>query len=509
MSFFKTLKRAFGFGSDDEYEEYEVDDVAVDNNYNSSDEPETLSPQPPAKAAVDVENIDFPLTVFDSLLEVFNNAQPDFIKNCIDIEAQRKFLYDSLDGSFKEYIEGIKSRLRQEGDSRIAQDRETLQAEIGKLQSRCAAVEGKEEQWTQQRLSADRQKRALTDKVQELERRILELQAENEQYQLENKSLVNKVKASGVRENDLVEMRGQMDAMRQQLEKSKSENSNTELQEENTRLISALERVEAELKEKQNDIQDLNRRITSMNVSSAMREAEVASLKKEVEKEVKERESKEELFKTRMSMSDNMINDLRNRLAQSRHEMEEHVNANNEINERYRSTLEELEACREELKEANDNLEIAADVQDKIEQCEAIINRRNERISALKAEKESMTDQIARLEKENETLKTTIERNLHDRAASETELRNEIEALKRVSEEAAATTPVNDKTRRRKKAPKISAIDESLNDTEWLIATPPEGVVAKATGVSSDSDFGYQEPQRKSAPDNSAQMSLF
>ena len=141
------------------------------------------------------------------------------------------------------------------------------------------------------------------------------------------------------------------------------------------------------------------------------------------------------------------------------------------------------------MKEANDNLEIAADVQDKIEQCEAIINKRNERISALKAEKESMTDQIARLEKENETLKTTIERNLHDRAASETELRNEIEALKRVSEEAAATTPVNDKTRRRKKAPKISAIDESLNDTEWLIATPPEGVVAKATGVSSDSDF--------------------
>ena len=225
MSFFKTLKRAFGFGSDDEYEEYEVDDVAVDNNYNSSDEPETLSPQPPAKADVDVENIDFPLTVFDSLLEVFNNAQPDFIKNCIDIEAQRKYLYDSLDGSFKEYIEGIKSRLRQEGDSRIAQDRETLQAEIGKLQSRCAAVEGKEEQWTQQRLSADRQKRALADKVQELERRILELQAENEQYQLENKSLVNKVKASGVRDNDLVEMRGQMDAMRQQLEKSKSENS--------------------------------------------------------------------------------------------------------------------------------------------------------------------------------------------------------------------------------------------------------------------------------------------
>ena len=80
MSFFKTLKRAFGFGSDDEYEEYEVDDVAVDNNYNSSDEPETLSPQPPAKVVVDVENIDFPLTAFDGLSKESSHA---FVRKAI------------------------------------------------------------------------------------------------------------------------------------------------------------------------------------------------------------------------------------------------------------------------------------------------------------------------------------------------------------------------------------------------------------------------------------------
>ena len=57
--------------------------------------------------------------------------------------------------------------------------------------------------------------------------------------------------------------------------------------------------------------------------------------------------------------------------------------------------------------------------------------------------------------------------------------------------------------------PKISAIDETLDSTEWLIATPPKGMVAKTTGIASDADFGYQEPPRKPTPDNAAQMSLF
>ena len=57
---------------------------------------------------------------------------------------------------------------------------------------------------------------------------------------------------------------------------------------------------------------------------------------------------------------------------------------------------------------------------------------------------------------------------------------------------------------------KISAIDESIEDTDWLIATPPPPSKRKKEQADEDKpEFGYKEPARKSAPDNPAQMSLW
>ena len=56
-----------------------------------------------------------------------------------------------------------------------------------------------------QQLSAERQKRALTDKVRELEKQLADISAENEQYILENKSLVNKLRVTQVLGNEQTE----------------------------------------------------------------------------------------------------------------------------------------------------------------------------------------------------------------------------------------------------------------------------------------------------------------
>jgi hypothetical protein len=76
-------------------------------------------------------------------------------------------------------------------------------------------------------------------------------------------------------------------------------------------------------------------------------------------------------------------------------------------------------------------------------------------------------------------------------------------------EQPAAAAPRKRRRRPKKDLPRISAIDESMDSTEWLVSTPPEGVNMKVSTVS-DAEFGYQAPPRKPQPPvNDAQMVLF
>ena len=123
---------------------------------------------------------------------------------------------------------------------------------------------------------------------------------------------------------------------------------------------------------------------------------------------------------------------------------------------------------------------------------------------------------IADLEADSVSLKKTIENNLYKQVESEKQLRKELEELK--SQKSVGLTPIShlddDETvaaieTKNKKKVKISAIDESLDDTDWLVSTPPPGTVTRPTPATTDEDFGYQSPSRKQTPENDAQMSLF
>ena len=64
-------------------------------------------------------------------------------------------------------------------------------------------------------------------------------------------------------------------------------------------------------------------------------------------------------------------------------------------------------------------------------------------------------------------------------------------------------------SRTRKKKPSISAIDDSIENADWLVAVPATKS-KKPVPPRDDADFGYREPERKAAPpDNPAQMSLW
>ena len=54
---------------------------------------------------------------------------------------------------------------------------------------------------------------------------------------------------------------------------------------------------------------------------------------------------------------------------------------------------------------------------------------------------------------------------------------------------------------------RISAIDESIEDTDWLVAAPPDP--KKKAEPEDDADFGYKAPSKKTQPDAPGQMLLF
>ncbi|MCM1405649.1 MAG: hypothetical protein NC210_04425, partial [[Clostridium] fimetarium] len=79
---------------------------------------------------------------------------------------------------------------------------------------------------------------------------------------------------------------------------------------------------------------------------------------------------------------------------------------------------------------------------------------------------------------------------------------------------ASDEAPKPRRGRGRKKSadkPKISAIDETLDSTNWLIATPPASRKAKAEAdaAAAANEFGYQEPTRRQPPESPAQMLLW
>lgn len=441
MSFFSALAHAFGFGGDDG-----IDDNAPSALVTPYHKPEPLqesepsanTPEESPAAASLPSSADeapaFPLTFFDGILEVFNNAQPDFIKACLDREAQRRYLYDTLGASFSAFLAERRNDMQHECESRLGQVHSHLREEIASLKEQLKNAEDKVSKAGDKVLSGDRRQRALNDKVKEMDLRIRELEAEREQYELENKSLLNKLKVAEVLEAD--------------------------------RAAAAEDAASSE---------EVNSLRTKANQANFI----ITQLKAEVEKLKKENEENAEVYKSRMQMSDKMLSDIRNSNHRSEETVKKLQTRVEELEASVKSKDAENERLASELAEAKASLPNAEDVMRKIEEFESVLNKRDERIRSLKDERDQLQKRVDALEHPVENI------------TAEPEM------------------PIIDKPRRKRKSrPKISAIDETIDGTEWLVAAPPEKP-AKNIAPTPDPDFGYQEPPKKTSPINDAQMSLF
>ena len=312
---FDKLKKAFGFGPIDDNDELIADDPENDAIRTDVD---TDAPQ---VSEGDVENI--VTEIFEHVVLQFNDALPGFLKETVDAEREKKFLYQTLHEDVKAHLRLLEESVnRRVGDS-WRTEREKMQSDLKSLSKTAKEIEAKRNELRNQQLSSERQKRAMTERIHELERQLLASEAEKEQLELENKSMLNKVKVSQVYEKELNELREQVSQMQNELIDSKVTGTTTaessepavvkETVDPNPELLLKIESLEKEKTELTSRIEQLSRfekendelldkmekaveKIQSMEEETAAKSAKIKTLTRDLESTRRELESaKQEL----------------------------------------------------------------------------------------------------------------------------------------------------------------------------------------------------------------------
>lgn len=208
MGFLSALKSFFGFGpATDSGADAELLADSTPSADEQRPEPVAVEVSPPHREAI-----------FEHVVEVFNASLPNFLAGSVDPEAQKRMLFEAMDQGLKDYIESLDEANRAVCEANWQQRQDSMNREMESVRKRSEEVEQRASEFKQQQLSADRQKRALSERVNDLEQKLASAQAESEQYELENRSLLNRVKVAAVQAEDLEKLRAEADALRARLD---------------------------------------------------------------------------------------------------------------------------------------------------------------------------------------------------------------------------------------------------------------------------------------------------
>lgn len=449
--------------------------------------------------------------IFDSVIKIFNESLPDFLSASVDPEAQRKYLYDSLENSVKEQFAQITESARKSTERQWTSERDNLRTEIESIRSKCKIAETKQNEYQQQKLSAERQKRALSERVKDLETKIMTLEADKEQLDLQIKSLVNRIKASEVRDGDVKSLTDQIADLELQLAESRK----ATIEARNKAVDNESDALKAAIAEKETQIAELKAEVEG-------KQAEIDAIKAiEPSDEVKQ-------VKEKNRIADAMINDLNAKLAQAKNDISEKNRIIDRLTNDGKREKAEAEIARERLRIAGDKGQVVERLNEKIKEQTGIIEKLTRQVDSMKkkvAEQEQSLEIVDKIQKkvesfdkiksesdakikslkaERDQLKATIETNLYNQANNEKRLRQQIADLEDKLKKADKQKHEEKKERQRPDIA-ISAIDSSLDDTDWLVSTPDPNATLRNEA---NDDFGYQEPERNSNDDDQ-QPSLF
>ena len=456
MSFFEFFKRAFGFGADsDEYSDSD-DSTGAEAAATDTSSPAAPAEETPAPAI----DADMRAAIFEGVVKIFNSALPDFLQRGVDPQAQQKALAESLDAGLTQYLDGLVARAEQHAESRLQASVEASRREAERLKTEMQQLEHQRSNIQEQQLSADRRRRALSERVTDLESRLAAADAEREQLQLENRSMMNKLKVADVQPGVVDDLTRQVEELTARLAEGGDSGDAARIAAERS---AEIEKARAEAK-------------GAMELAEAAK-AESAEAKAQVEAaktaEAEAREAAARLGEECDTMRQAIENlKEQDRMGQAMY---------NDMQEKYSAERTAREAAEHELSEARELLKAVDDMKEQFGQIEAVIRKRDERIEKLKATNRRLRDDISALK---EQMTAMAGPNLFsagddgDRGPDEETVRE------------------------------MQSYEDDFQCPDWF-AREPDEEHSRLPRPDND-DFGYTEPPRKPRkPDSDAQMLLF
>lgn len=218
MSIINNLKAMLGFPDKEDMgneNSSQTNSPSYINPFKKENE-KPLPPPVPEVAKISQKDVEDAISdeVVDKVTSVLNTSLPEYVRECIDKDAQANYVRSLIGSTLTDFLQQIKQEAEEAARQQWQKDRMDLANKSSEASKQMNEYKTKNEELRNRILSLDRQKTTLNDRISTLENRAASAEAEREQYQLECKSLMNKIKVAAVNDEALQALRQDNDDLR-------------------------------------------------------------------------------------------------------------------------------------------------------------------------------------------------------------------------------------------------------------------------------------------------------
>lgn len=532
MSLVKGLKRAFGFSTDGDEIDDEVDyydgtrrspyQLTAGNNAQeqpSAADAGTAAPQQPASAApttavpTAINANRLPDSISSVIIKLINSNLPPIVTECIDINAERQAIEAAIGPQFTEFVEAEKSKALSADNLQCDKYKASLAEATEKLNALTA------------------QSKALTSQNADLKTKLAATREECEQQGVELKGAQNKLKVMQLREaqhkiteEEVKRLHTLCDEQKDKLLQCENRNAQLEVQlQDATAKLNDLqpsESAKAELEQLKDAIAAKDGEITKLAATLAERETELtkqnaqiadlqsdldiaAEIQKKVEQaEENRRKCNEQISQLKQSLDtaetaheaeigekDSEISKLQTENNSLKKEIEsikaKIANDSSVQKQRDIDTANSIDRLKSQLSRNNEKAtiletqvkDLEASLSQAAEQSKEVVDKANEEVNILK-------EQLQKAHTETEELKqqlTDSQRTLSSTQAalmsSEAQLKDTIDALNDANDKIAAMNAMSRESATAYEpsetpTPTVRGNEIDLDDIDWLTPVP-------------------------------------